>query len=542
MVKRKLETIKIESTIFLYSVLIFSIINSQISFDRDKAFMVPAIISASLIFFWGIILTVGMFQVFSPNFDLGKSLNSFLIALVSIAIANNAFGFMTALSGTPTSAGDIRGDFGNYIKLAEKAKEYFWPGNTYPPLYFFVIGRISEFTGIDVILLFKPVDIVICFMLPIAIFSTWKLIISKNLALVVTLINLMFFNMTWKNIGNLLFLPIIIALILRTRNIVEPKRNDNKLIISNILCGFGLGIISLIYFGSLYWSLFSIAIVIFSTLLSTKRNIYCKTAVDYLFGFGIVVIPTIARDFFEVGILEILIFLGFIPFFYYIRAKLSVIIYFIITIVSLSMIYAFIKLETFDEFIYNSIDTLNPAWTLFSSLDLASFIVISVLILIILVSNYDPISSTILIVIFINILGTAVQKYYLVVNAYKTGYVEFFPRADFQLFYNSVLLISLIILLSIKDNKYINDFFEVINLQNFEMKVKAILVAFICSSYVFYQLSNRIDIYLSNNEMTSPYIQALISCQSSIDDPMLAKTFEENPRWKITLEKNCPQK
>lgn len=541
MVKSKLKNISTETTLLLYSFLIFIILYTQISLDLNKTFMIPAIISASQILFWVIILTVGLLQMYLFNFEMRKSLSYFLISLVSIAIANNAFGFTIALSGTPTSTGDIRGDFGNYIKLAERAKENFWPGNLYPPLYFFIIGRISEITGIDVILLFKPVDIAICFLLPIAIFSTWKLILSKNLSLIVTLITILNFTMTWKNTANLLFLPFILGLIMRTQKIDEIKINRKKLIITNLFYGIILGLICLTYFGPLYWSFFSMAIIIFSSLFYSKRSIYCKAILDYLLGFMIVFLPTVARYYFEIGTLEIIGFLILMSLYYFFRLKLPVINLILIPLISLGLMYTFfLKLETNDKFIYNSIDVLNPTWTFFSSFDFTDIIIISFLIIIILISNYDSRSSIILLTIFINILGPIMQKYYLIITAYQTGYVDLFPRADFQIYYYSVLFIALLIIFSINKYKSINDFFDIKILKNFENRVRIILFTFIISSTVFYQLSNRMYNYFPNDNLTSPYSQAMISCKNSIEDPILAQVFEENPRWEKVLEENCP--
>jgi hypothetical protein len=543
MFKVKLKNIATETTLLLYSFLVFIILYTQISLDLNKQFMIPAIISASQILFWGIILTAGLFQIYLFNFELRKNLSNLLISLVSIAIANNAFGFTIALSGTPTSTGDIRGDFGNYIKLAERAKEFFWPGNLYPPIYFFVIGRISKITGIDVILLFKPVDIAICFLLPIAIFSAWKLILSKNLSLVVTLITILNFTMTWKNAANLLFLPFTIGLILKTRKIDEIKTNSRKLIISNLFYGITLGLICLTYFGPLYWSFLSMAIVIFSSLFYVRRSIYSKAIIDYLLGFTIVFLPTIARYYFGIGTLEIIGFLTLTLIYYFIRLKLPVINLILIPLISLGLIYTFfLKLETNDTFIYNSIDVLNPTWTLFSSFDFTNIIIIIFVSIIILKSNYDSRSSIILLVIFINIIGALIQKYYLIISAYQTGYVDLFPRADFQIYYYSVLFISLLIMFFISKHKSTTDFFEIKKFENFANKVKIVLFAFIISSTVFYQLSNRMYNYFPNEDIASPYSQSLNSCKNSNEDPALAKIFEENPRWEKVLEKNCPPK
>ncbi|GAW93995.1 arabinofuranosyltransferase [Calderihabitans maritimus] len=71
----------------------------------------------------------------------------------------------------------------------------------YPPLYFYVLGKISLFLGKAPYLMVRYGVFLTAFLLPFAVFSLWRQIVSREAAIIITFLNFLVFN------GLLLYKP-----------------------------------------------------------------------------------------------------------------------------------------------------------------------------------------------------------------------------------------------------------------------------------------------------------------------------------------------
>lgn len=169
-----------------------------------------------------------------------------------------------SLKGTPLPGSDIRGDLLAILNMAKKAEIEFWSGGAYPPLWPSLIGNIARILDLNPLYLFKPAEFIVSILSPIFVLYAWRLILSQWMALIVTINQTLVFDFNYKSLTLNLIIPLLIYITLKIKDF------DSIKLYKFYFFGILLGLISLTYFGYLYWLLPMLAL--FSLLLMFSGN------------------------------------------------------------------------------------------------------------------------------------------------------------------------------------------------------------------------------------------------------------------------------
>jgi hypothetical protein len=445
-----------------------------------------------------------------------------------------------SLKGTPLPGSDIRGDLLSIYGLGKVAEDNFWsggnrPGGSYPPLWPSLIGNFARILDVNVLYLFKPAEFIVLIISPVLILYIWRLVLGDWMALVVTINQTLAFNFDYKTLTLNLVIPLLIYIILKAKDITI--RNSNV----SFLYGLALGLISLSYFGYLYWLIPFLIVVSFLVLISKDRAKFLDCSTYLYIGLGVGLGPAIFMRTTENVYLYYTGVFGVLLILFLLREskKIKVIFHFFINVVILiGLIGALFKFRAGDTWVGGGVEKNDPTVGAILKLEGVGLILFFALLLgTYLIIQYKK-DFTVIVILTGIYLSSAVFMYFIASQMQVTSRVDLWPRAQEVQGY-ALNLIFLIITLYICDivlnEPNLKKYLEFSN-KNLYYLVSFIL--FILGSYLVSSLgasAHRSMPYHAFN----PAWYAHQGCSNPHEDPMLSKVFETYPDIQAFLRENC---
>ena len=508
--------------IILYVLLVILI--SQLIFrvtviDNTSAISHVSVIAGLNIWFWYLSIVflslIAYFQVKSAKFPL---LTNILIALLIIVNSINLAGFQLALSGTPMTFADIRGDLGTYVDLAELAKQTGFSTFTYPPIYVSLIGNLANFFNMQVIELFKNVDSAIVLFAPLILIILYSKFLPKWNAFALVLIISSTTIFGWKNLAFYLIIGQIMYIV-EKRNL----SNNIRLKLLNNSRGLVLGFFILIYFGHFWWSM--ITLIIFSFLTIFLKPQYSSYQFSIYLGLFIVLGPYFGQRLTGLNAFYILLLaITFVLF----HLKLRNLNRIFTILLPLMLTFVIFNFRTGDTWIQG--DVQQPSVGILGDLNYTNLIFI--LILGIILFFYKFVKEQLnLITLFLTLLLSPMSMMLFFASRMQvTQKVELWPRA--QDFIENIFFLFFTIFI-IKFVDYI--------VNNYFLKKVTILQFFLGLVIVLFPVSNTLNSKIFNifPRYSNGAWFAHQACANPHEDPMLAKVFETKPNIQYFLRFNC---
>lgn len=445
-----------------------------------------------------------------------------------------------SLKGTPLPGSDIRGDLLTIYGLAKVAGNNYWsggnwPGGSYPPLWPSLIGNFARILDVNVLYLFKPAEFIVLIISPVLILFIWRLVLGDWIALVVTINQTLAFNFDYKTLTLNLVIPLLIYIILKAKDLTI--RNSNIL----FFYGLALGLISLSYFGYLYWVIPFLIVVSFLVLISKERAKFLDYSTYSYIGLGVGLGPTIYMRTTENVYLYFIGVFGVLLTLFSLREskKVKVIFhYFINGVILIGLTGALFKFRAGDTWVEGGVEKNDPTVGAILNLEGVGLILFFALLLAIyLIIQYRK-DFTVIIILTGIYLSSAVFMYFIASQMQVTSRVDLWPRAQEVQGY-ALNLIFLIVILYICDivlnEPNLKKYLEFSN-KNLYYLVSFIL--FILGSYLVSSLgasAHRSMPYHAFN----PAWYAHQGCSNPHEDPMLSKVFETYPDIQAFLRDNC---
>ena len=215
-----------------------------------------------------------------------------------------------SLKGTPLPKSDIRGDLLNIVKLAQIAETNYWSGPGYPPLWPSLIGNIARVFSVHVLALFKPIEVLLILLSPFLIYLSWRLVLKKWIALVVTIQLMLIYSFDYKSLALNLLIPVVIFVIKKT---YLQGETNLRIRLMQVFYGILIGTISLLYFGYIYWLIPLMITLIISSLFSSNKFRLLELIGYFYLGLGLSLGPLISQIIkIDTPILYILIITSFL--------------------------------------------------------------------------------------------------------------------------------------------------------------------------------------------------------------------------------------
>jgi hypothetical protein len=446
-----------------------------------------------------------------------------------------------SLKGTPLPGTDIRGDLLNVVNLAKLAKSDYWAGGPnpifpdggYPPIWPSLIGNMARILDVHVLSLFKPAELILILISPIFVLFIWRLIFNQWIALTVTINQTLIFNFDYKTITLNLLIPFLIFIIYKINEGTNLKF---------FTYGVFFGLVSLTYFGWIYWlipfMIVGISLIFFSR--NIEKNLALHTFL-YL-GIGIGLGPVIYfRLTDRMYIYYLLLFVCFLVLILLKQSEVLNKIFLILINIGLllALLGTFVFFRTKDSWFEGGIEKNNPTVTAIINLsgaDLAIFLAIFIGFLFIAINKGDIRVISILVGVY---FSSTIFMYFIASQMQVTERVDLWPRAGEVQAYTLNLIFLMIFLLIID---------RILNLEQFNKYLE------ICKQHFFYLLG--FFLFLLGSFLVSslgsqaygsmPYHAftgawfAHQGCSNPHVDPMLSKVFEYNPDIQTFLRENCP--
>jgi hypothetical protein len=440
-----------------------------------------------------------------------------------------------SLKGTPLPGSDIRGDLLNIFGLAKVAENNFWPGGSYPPLWPSLIGNFARILNVDVLYLFKPAEFIVLIISPGLVLYVWRLILDDWMALVVTINQTLAFNFDYKTLTLNLILPLLIYIIVKARDV--SIKNSNV----SIYYGLVLGLISLTYYGYLYWLIPLLAVISSLLLISKDRDKYLDQSTFFYLGLGLGLGPVIYRQTIENVYLYYSIVFGVFLISLLLRKskKLKTIInYFINVVILIGLTGAFFKFRADDTWVEGGVEKNDPTVSSIVNLRGVDLILFFVLILgIYLIAQYKK-DFTVIVILTGVYLSSAVFMYFIASQMQVTSKVDLWPRAQEMqgyalnlIFLIITLYICEIVLTELNIKKYLE-------FSNKSLYYLVSFVLFILGSYLVGSLGASAHRSMPYHAFNSAWY-AHQGCSNPHEDPMLSKVFETYPDIQAFLRENC---
>jgi hypothetical protein len=440
-----------------------------------------------------------------------------------------------SLKGTPLPGSDIRGDLLTIFGLAKVAKDNFWSGGSYPPLWPSVIGNFARILDVNVLYLFKPAEFIVLIISPVLVLYIWRLVLGDWMALVVTINQTLAFNFDYKTLTLNLVIPLLIYIIIKAKDVTT----ENSIIFLSY--GLVLGFISLTYFGYLYWLIPLLVIISLLLLISKDRERYLDQSTYLYLGLGLGLGPVIYGRTKEYVYLYFVVIFGiFLVSFLLQKGKKNKVVfnYFINVGLLIGLIGAFFKFRAADTWVEGGVEKNDPTVSAIVNLGGLNLILFFTLLLgIYLIIQYKKDFTVIIILIGIY-LSSAIFMYFIASQMQVTSRVDLWPRAGEVQAY-ALNLIILIIVLYICDI-ILNDlnFKKYVKFNNKSLYYLVSFILFILGSYLVSSLgasAHRSMPYHAFN----PAWYAHQGCSNPHEDPMLSKVFETYPDIQAFLRDNC---
>ena len=446
-----------------------------------------------------------------------------------------------SLKGTPLPGSDIRGDLLNIVKLAEIAKSDFWSGGInpvfsnggYPPIWPTIIGNVARVLDTHVLTIFKPAEFILLAASPIFVLYLWRLVLDTWMALVVTINQSLVFNFDYKTLTLNLLIPLLIYIVLQLK---DSSHN------SYFKYGVFFGLISLSYFGYIYWLIpFMILIPLLLLTLQNKEKNFSLHTFVYL-GLGVGLGPVIYFRLIDniliyyVALLAAFILLNLLRNFKFLYiATLAIINVGIFS----GLLMSFLFFRTADTWSEGGVDKNDPTGgPLISLSDINLFLFLLLLIATLFVTRSSR-GTTVTIVLAGVYLSSTIFMYFIASQMQVTYRVDLWPRAREVQSYALNLIFLVIFLYFINHLLKEHNFKRILELNSKNLFYMFSFVLLILGSYLVSTLGS-----LSYRSMPfhafGPSWFAHQGCANPHEDPMLSKVFEQRPDIQAFLRKNCP--
>ena len=391
---------------------------------------------------------------------------------------------------------------------------------------------MARILDVHVLSLFKPAELILILISPILVLFIWRLIFNQWMALTVTINQTLIFNFDYKTITLNLLIPFLIFIVFKIKVATNLKF---------LAYGVFFGLISLTYFGYIYWLIPFMLVV--TLLLFFSKNLEKNLALHtypYL-GIGIGLGPVIYFRLTDRMYVYYLLLFG--SFLFLILLKQSRVLnrIFLILInlgLLLALLGAFAFFRTKDTWVYGEIDKNDPTVTAILNLsgtDLAIFLAIFIGFLFIVLNKGDIRVISILFGVY---SSSTIFMYLIASQMQVTGRIDLWPRAlEVQRY--ALNLIFLIILLLVIDiflklerfNKYLEiDRKHLFYLLGFTL--------FIAGSFLVSSLGSHAHGSMPYHAFNSAWY-AHQGCSNPHEDPFLSRVFENNPDIQEFLRENC---
>ena len=479
-----------------------------------------------------VILNYPLIKKFSLKIIVEINLFLILIYVITFKILIKAL----SLKGTPLPGSDIRGDLLEIVNWAKVAESQYWSGGTYPPVWPSLIGNLARIFDVYVLSLFKPAEFVVLMIAPILVLITWRLTLKPWMALIITTNQTLLFNFDYKTLTLNLLIPVIIF------TIVTIKKDSEKSFIKFFFLGFLIGIISLMYFGYLYWLIPFLIASILIMIFSKNRKKYFERNTNLYLGLGAGLGPVVYFRLVENIYLFYLSLFAVCLASFLLQKSQSIknLFHSLITLgVFLSLIVVLLWFRAGDTWVEGGIEKNDPtvkAIINLSGVNLLLFLSIVVGIFFIIINKKDLTSVFSMVGIYVS---STIFMYLIASQMQITLRVDLWPRAlevqGYSL--NLVFLIIFIFVIELIVTRYNLSRYIDFNNQNIFYLISFIL--FISGSYLVSSLGSSSHSSMPYHAFTGAWF-AHQGCTNPHEDPMLSKVFEYNPDIQTFLRENCP--
>ena len=445
-----------------------------------------------------------------------------------------------SLKGTPLPGSDIRGDLLTIYGLAKVAENNFWsagnwPGGSYPPLWPSLIGNFARILDVNALYLFKPAEFIVLIISPVLTLFIWRLVLGDWMALVVTINQTLASNFNYKTLTLNLVIPLLIYIILKAKDITI--RNSNV----SFLYGLALGLISLSYFGYLYWLIPFLIVVSFLVLISKDRAKFLDCSTYLYIGLGVGLGPAIfIRTTENLYSYYLIVFSVLLILLLVRKSKKSKVVFnYLFNVgILIGLTGAFFKFRADDTWVEGGVEKNDPTVSSIVNLGGINLILFFTLLLgIYLIIQYKK-DFTVIVILTGIYLSSAVFMYFIASQMQVTSRVDLWPRAQELQGYalNLIFLITTLYICDIVLNEpNLKKYLEFSNKNRYYL---VSFILFILGSYLVSSLgasAHRSMPYHAFN----PAWYAHQGCSNPHEDPMLSKVFETYPDIQGFLRDNC---
>jgi hypothetical protein len=373
---------------------------------------------------------------------------------------------------------------------------------------------------------------------PLLIYSCWKLVVKKWIALVLVIQLMLITNFDYKTLALNLLIPLVIYIV---RQSYFQDENNLWIRIRQLFYGGIIGSISMLYFGYIYWLTPFLIVVIITSLFSTKRFKLLELISYFYLGLGFALGPMI-HNMAELDILQFyalilasILFLEFsrkyFKFFKYIHIFTSMLITFI-------LFRAFFQYRAFDTWFEGGIADNNPSVNAILSLEKINLLLLGLLIFLIFKFLVDTDLSMIISIVLVIYLSSTIFMYLIASQMQVSRRVDLWPRAQEVQNY-SVNLIFLLVSLFIVDTlakKY--NLEEFISTASNAVLLPATFGLVLIGSYFVSTLGGQAYYSMPYHALNGAWY-AHQGCSNPHKDPMLTKVFENYPDIQDFLRAKC---
>lgn len=479
-----------------------------------------------------VILNYPLIKKFSLKIIVEINLFLILIYVITFKILIKAL----SLKGTPLPGSDIRGDLLEIVNWAKVAERQYWSGGTYPPLWPTLIGNIARIFEVPVLSVFKPAEFVVLIITPILVLFAWRLTLKPWMALIITINQTLLFSFDYKTLTLNLLIPVIIFII------IEVKKDVKNSFFKFFILGFLTGIISLMYFGYLYWLIPFLMVSILIMTFSKNREKYFERNTNLYLGLGAGLGPVVYFRIVEN------IYLFYLTLFavcllsllfqkYYFLKNLF---HSVVTLgIFLGLTVALLWFRAGDTWVEGGIEKNDPTVKSIinlSGVNLILFLLIIVGLYFIILNKKDLSSVFSLVGLYVS---ATIFMYLIASQMQVTLRVDLWPRAlevqGYSL--NLVILIIFLFVIELLVSRYNLRSYLDFNNQNIFYLISFIL--FLSASYLVSSLGSSAHSSMPYHSFTGAWF-AHQGCTNPHEDPMLSKVFEYNPDIQTFLRENCP--
>jgi hypothetical protein len=445
-----------------------------------------------------------------------------------------------SLKGTPLPGSDIRGDLLTIYQITLNAKNDFFSGGGYPPAWPTIIGNIANFLNANVLSLFKPAEILLLAIAPFLTYLSWRLVFERWISLVIVIFQTIITNYDYKNLVLNIIIPVIISLFMRN---LDKNISERMSRFQNLKSGILIGLVSLFYYGHLYWFIPFFVFTIFISYFSNQRTRLIE-AQNYIYlGLAFGITPAI---YFNIST-NILYTYGLLIFaivvFEVVKNIKSKYLYQSLNLTTnllilISLILAFFTMRTGDTWVEGGVERDNPTTgAIFQLLGVNAFIFIGFIIaLYLIIKKY-------MFVIPIFTLGgmhlSSTFFMYLIASEMQSSkQINLWPRSTEVQEYSMSLIILIICIAIIKIliEKY------QVKQSLFEDKSRSLAfigaVLFFFYSFFINNLGSQMHGSMPIHSFNGAWF-AHQGCSNPHEDPMLSKVFENFPEIQNFLRDNC---